>query len=187
MIVIDHQTFYPSIPRYIQPLYALEVAILGVKDVVRAQPAIDLYIKTRYGEVIATSRLALDGDAYCVVFKTWQQTSRLISDPFTAFDSRFRICHSIAQTAPALLYVLNTSGLPYTPRPSDSSNAFLRQLQAQFDLLQQKVDTGAHAFDTLVSQQDFRACKQPCLKASIAIASRMGKGPYFAFPFLSFP
>ena len=26
----------------------------------------------------------------------------------------------------------------------------------------------------------FKACKQPCLKASIAIAHRMGKGPYFA-------
>ena len=26
----------------------------------------------------------------------------------------------------------------------------------------------------------FKACKQPCLKASIAIARRMGKGPYFA-------
>jgi hypothetical protein len=25
-----------------------------------------------------------------------------------------------------------------------------------------------------------KVCKQPCLKASIAIARRMGKGPYFA-------
>jgi hypothetical protein len=56
--------------------------------------------------VIASSRQVLNGDAYwqyCVVFKNWAQTSCFLSDPFTAFDSRFRVSHSVSQTAPALL------------------------------------------------------------------------------------
>lgn len=32
----------------------------------------------------------VEGDAYCVVFKTWAQTSRLLNEPFTAFRVRVR-------------------------------------------------------------------------------------------------
>lgn len=32
----------------------------------------------------------VEGDAYCVIFKTWAQTSRLLNDPFTAFRVRVR-------------------------------------------------------------------------------------------------
>jgi hypothetical protein len=154
--VIDHETLYPSVPRYIQPVYGLEVAILGMKDVLRAAPVIDRYIHTNYGDVIAASRLALNGDAYCVVFKTWGQTSRFLTDPFTAFESGFGVSHSVSQAVPALLYVLNSNGLPFSARPADlsSSNASFRQLQAQFDMLQHKVDTGARAFEALAGQQE---------------------------------
>jgi|SRR6266850_592595 len=61
--VIDNQMFYPSIPCYIQPIYGLEVTILGIKDVLRAAPGIDRYIHNRYGDVIASSRRAINGDA----------------------------------------------------------------------------------------------------------------------------
>ncbi|KAF8502706.1 hypothetical protein F5888DRAFT_1113833 [Russula emetica] len=158
--VIDHQTLYPSVrtvPRYIQPVYGLEVGILGVKDVLRAVPVIDHYIRVNYGNVIACSRLALKGDAYCVVFKTWAQTSRFLSDPFTAFDSGFGVSHSVshqAVTAPTLLYVLNSNGLPFSAPPHDSSSPSFRQLQAQFHLLRQKVDTRARVFEVLAGQQE---------------------------------
>ena len=152
--IIDHQTLYPSTPRYIQPVYGLEVAILGVKDVMRVAPVIDHYTHSTYGDVIAASRLSLNGDAYCVVFKTWGQTSRFLSDPFTAFESGFGVFHSVSPAVPALLYVLNSNGLPFSGRPEAStSNAFLRQ-HAQFDMLQHNVDTGARAFDSLAGQQE---------------------------------
>jgi hypothetical protein len=156
--VIDHQTHYPSVPRYIQPVYGLEVGILGVKDVLRAVPVIDHYIQANHGNVIASSRLALDRDAYCVVFKTWAQTSRFLSDPFTAFDSGFGVSHSVSQAqavpGPALPYVLNSNGLPFSAPPPDSSSPSFRQLQVQFDMLQQKLDTRARAFEVLVGQQE---------------------------------
>lgn len=151
--MIDHQTLYPSVPRFIQPIYALEVAILGVKDVLGVASVIDRYITSLYGNVIASSRIALNGDAYCVVFKTWAQTSRFLSDPFTAFETGYGVSHSVSQVHPALLYVLNTNGLPLSARPSDTSSAEIRQLHAQFDLLQQKVETCARAFEVLASQQ----------------------------------
>ncbi len=42
--------------------------------------------------------------------------------------------------------------------------------------------TGVTKYVKLRTQYKARskACKQPCLKASVAIASRMGRGPYFA-------
>ena len=171
--VIDHQTIYPSVPRYIKPVYALEVGILGVKGVLRAAPVIDHYIKSKYGNVIAYSRLALNGDAYCVVFKTWAQTSRFLSDPFTAFDSGFGVSLSVSQALPALLYVLNSNGLPFSARPPDSSNTSLRQLQAQFGMLQHKVDTQAHALEALVAQQE-HISQQFQYNAQITAASIAG-------------
>lgn len=140
--IIDHQTFYPSVPRYIQPVYGLEVAILGLKDAMQSVPIIDRYIQAQYGDVIASSRLALNGDAYCVVFKTWPQTSSFLSDPFRAFESGYGVSHTLSQPTPALLYVLNNNGLPLATRSSDPSNASVRQLHAQVDALQHKVESG---------------------------------------------
>ena len=156
--VIDHQTLCPSVPRYIQPVYGLEVVILGVKtgfkltheNDIQALMAFERNITSKYGDVLVSSRLALNGDALCVAFKTWAQTSRFLSDPFTAFDSEFEVSH---QTPPALLYVLNSNNLSFSPRPSDSPNTSLRQLQAQFDMLQQEVDTRARVLEALVGQQ----------------------------------
>ena len=62
------------------------VALLGMKDILRAQPVIDHYIRSSYGDVIASSRLALNGDAYCVVFKTLEPTlqHRVVLAPMKA-------------------------------------------------------------------------------------------------------
>jgi hypothetical protein len=115
--VIDHQMFYPSIPRYIQPIYGLELAILGIKDVLRAAPGIDRYIHNRYGNVIASSRLAINGDAYCVV-KTWAQTLRFLSDPFTATpDSEFLI-QSLILVRHSCMFSIPTAYLRPPARPT---------------------------------------------------------------------
>ena len=142
--VIDHQTLYPSVPRYIQPVHGLEVGILGVQDVWGVVPIIDNYIKSKYGDVIACSHLALNGDAYCVGFETWPQTLRFLLDPFTAFDG---VTH---QAPPALLYVLNSNGS--LSSACDSSNTSLRQLRARFDLLRQMLDAWLRALEALISQ-----------------------------------
>jgi hypothetical protein len=106
--VIDHQTLYPSVPRYIQPVYALEVAIIGVQDVLGPVPIIDQYIHDRYGDVIASNRLALNGAAYCVVFKKWSQALRFLSESFEAFTSTVTLTiltvnNSTAASVPALM------------------------------------------------------------------------------------
>jgi hypothetical protein len=43
------------------------------------------------------------------------QTSRFLNDPFTAFESGFGVSHSVSHSTPALLYVLNSNELPYSP------------------------------------------------------------------------
>ena len=39
--VIEHQTYYPSVRRFIQPIYGLEAGILGIEGVIGAVPFID--------------------------------------------------------------------------------------------------------------------------------------------------
>lgn len=80
------------------PVYGLEVAILGVQDVNGAQSFINNYIRNRYGDVIAASRIAHNGQAYCTVFKTWEQTSRFPAEPFHTFD---RGLWCVSHTRPA--------------------------------------------------------------------------------------
>lgn len=57
--IIDHQILNPSVPRFIQPVYGLGVAVLGLGNAISAKGEIDQYIHARYGDVvIACSRLA---------------------------------------------------------------------------------------------------------------------------------
>ena len=43
--IIDHQTFHPSSPRYIQSVYGIGVGILGLQDVWNAMPEWATYIR----------------------------------------------------------------------------------------------------------------------------------------------
>jgi hypothetical protein len=117
--------------------------------------------------------MALKGEAYCVVFNTWTETSRFLTDPFTAFDSAFGISHSVSQGHPALLYVLNSNGLPPSTRSSDFANTSVRQLQAQFDSLQRQVDSCALAFQALACTQDegFRSLRDHLQQTSASNAA----------------
>lgn len=81
-------------------------------------------------------------------------TSRFLADPFTAFDPGFWISHSVSQAHPALLYLLNSNGLPLVARSSDPSSVPLRQLQVQVDSLQHRVETGPRAFAALAAPHE---------------------------------
>ncbi|KAI0287579.1 hypothetical protein BC826DRAFT_1188946 [Russula brevipes] len=96
--------------------------------------------------------MALGGGAYCVVFNTWAQTSRFLSDPFTALDSGFGV--SVSPSRPALLYVLNSSGLPPPTQSVDSIGASLRQLQDRVGSLRQPLDSWANALAALALRQE---------------------------------
>jgi hypothetical protein len=135
-------------------LYGLEVCILGVEGATPAASVIDRYIRTHYGDVIAASRMALGGGAYCVVFNTWAQTSRFLGDPFTAFDSDFGVSRSVSQSRAALLYVLNSNGLPPPIQSVDSIDVSLRQLRARLDSLRQTADSWEHALGAFSLRQD---------------------------------
>lgn len=86
--VFDRHTYFPARPRYIEPLYALEIAVVGLNFVEGVKTFIDKYIRETYGnDSIATSRLIPDLEVYTVVFRYWAVGSRFLTDPFTAFES----------------------------------------------------------------------------------------------------
>lgn len=172
--VIEHRTYCPSVPRFIQPIYGLEVGIVGIGDVLGAMPFIDRYIRRKYGNVIARSRLALSGDAYCVVFETWAQTSRFLADPFTAFDSGFGVTHTVpsSQVHPALLYLHNSNGLPPTAHLSDPSCVLLRNIQAQVESLQHRVvDSDAIAALAAQYEQTAQRIQDSAQKTAASLAA----------------
>jgi hypothetical protein len=113
---------------------------------------LDHYIRHHYGHVIMSSRLALEGDAYCVVFNTPAQTSRFLSDPFTAFESVFGMSYSASHAQPALLYALNSIGLS-TDHSSAPLRRHLQGLQAQIDMVQRTVEEWVRATEEFFAHQ----------------------------------
>ena len=120
--VIDHHILNPSVPRFIQPVYGLEVAVLGLGDTISVKAEIDQYIHAKYGDVIACSHLALNGYVYCIVFNAPDQAFQFLSDPFTVFDSGFGVYHNISHIQTGLLE-------PMTQK--ESSNTVRRNSQNQ--------------------------------------------------------
>ncbi|KAG1777107.1 hypothetical protein EV702DRAFT_1197425 [Suillus placidus] len=95
---IDGWTYYASQYRFVQPLFAFELTVVHCHEFQSACSTIDNYIRHRYGDVIVHSRMALDGDLYCVVFKHWETTDHFLQDPFDAFEGAME--GTLHQSAP---------------------------------------------------------------------------------------
>lgn len=124
-IIIDHRSYYPRRPRYVQPSYGLEIAVAGVGEFSGVRSAIDNYIERTFTTpgsnepVVRRSCLALDDTVYCVVLSTPDITQRLLAgrEHFQPFgDSPMK------HDKPQYVYTLNTTSIPlfYNPRAFSS-------------------------------------------------------------------
>ncbi|KAF5388215.1 hypothetical protein D9615_000052 [Tricholomella constricta] len=152
--VIKGHTFVPRIPRYIEPVYALEVAVVGVATYNDPQMIIDRYLQAKYGRLakttlIRSSRLALEDVVYCVVLETPEITEMVVRDPFGAFDGL-----DIQPSKPEYLYILNQRGFPTQwQRTSGPSSAPDLSTQTQLDGLRSQQDSFQGTLATLANQQ----------------------------------
>jgi len=122
--VIDLTTRLTSPPpRYIQPIYGLEVA-LDIKDVLRATPVLDNYSSTsRITMVTSLPRAAspsteMPTASYLRLGHGPYDSASILSQ-LSNLDC---VSHSASHAVPALLYVLNTNGL----RLCSSTRSFRR-------------------------------------------------------------
>ncbi|KAF5382027.1 hypothetical protein D9615_004392 [Tricholomella constricta] len=110
--VVKGHSLAPRTPRYVEPIYALEVAVVGVATYNDPQMIIDRYLQSKYGHLaetrlIRSSRLALDDVVYCVVLETPEISERFVREPFGAFEGL-----DVQPSKPEYLYILNQRGFP---------------------------------------------------------------------------
>ncbi|KAI0039606.1 hypothetical protein FA95DRAFT_1503927, partial [Auriscalpium vulgare] len=179
--VFERRTFPPSRARFVQPCYGLEIAISGCSQIPDARRRFDAYIHNKYGPVVASSRLCLDGDVYCVVLKTWSVTARLLKDEFTAIKNDRTSSLFIDVVPPFLLYFLNGQGLPSNSRflqysPNPSMDPALHDLRAEVDSMREQGQSLVKTISQLASQHsramdDLRDQNQRTLAAVSTISA----------------
>ncbi|KAF5379464.1 hypothetical protein D9615_006597 [Tricholomella constricta] len=140
-------TLTPIVPRYIQPLYGLEVAITNVGGYPQAQVIIDSYIRSKYGtDAWRSSRLELDGTVYTVILRDPDIITSFLTDPFEAFPDANQ---AFKPNKPDYLYNLNTASLPTitsTVRAASEESPFVRQ---QLDGLGMQIQTLSQALNKI--------------------------------------
>ncbi|KAF5382054.1 hypothetical protein D9615_004273 [Tricholomella constricta] len=153
--VVKGHTFIPRIPRYVEPIYALEVAVVGVATYNDPQMIIDRYLQAKYGRqaktaLIRSSRLVLEDVVYCVVLETPELTDKFVRDPFTAFEGLV-----VQPSKPEYLFILNQRGFPTqwqrTAGPSSSPDL---HTQTQLDSIRTEQTSLRDTLTTLASQQN---------------------------------
>ncbi|PPQ73488.1 hypothetical protein CVT24_007817 [Panaeolus cyanescens] len=160
-VFISNEAYTPRRPRFIQPIYGLEIAINGLRDLPAARSMIDRYIEGKYGanirdKVVRTSRMELDESVYCVVLISPEISAQFVADPFTLFDES-----GINVSQPTYLYVLNSHGIPNVNnsggiRTSSSVDAILPTLQHQVDSQSGQIqDIAASLRDVIQNQHYF--------------------------------
>ncbi|KAF5380414.1 hypothetical protein D9615_004612 [Tricholomella constricta] len=152
--IIKGHSFVPRIPRFIEPIYALEVAVVGVAPYNDPQMVIDRYLIAKYNHLaqealIRSSRLALDDVVYCVVLETPEVAEAFVRDPFTAFEGL-----DVQPSKPEYLYILNQKGFPTQwQRSPPSSGPSDIHLQNQLDSVRNQQTVFQDTLTTLANRQ----------------------------------
>ncbi|KAG1777839.1 hypothetical protein EV702DRAFT_1098088, partial [Suillus placidus] len=176
---IDGRTYYASQYRFVQPLFAFELAIMRCHEFQSARSTIDNYIRRRYGDVIAHSRMALDGDLYCVVFKHWETADLFLRDSFDAFEgSEGSYGRNFAPVGPYLLYLVNSMGVPRDPSylgggpASEAQSAEVKNLRAQMEDIREQGASAMNSFHAIL--HEFRGVINHLVSQSNQTTSALG-------------
>jgi len=118
-LIVDGHSCIPRRPRFVQPIFGLEIAINGVGDYPQAHTLINHYIQDTYGpqfgsDVVRRSHIMLDRNVYCTVLKNPAVTCLLLSEEFNLFKNKPRFTSSVPTWQPNYLYNLNIQGFPTT-------------------------------------------------------------------------
>ncbi|KAK0446583.1 uncharacterized protein EV420DRAFT_1751343 [Desarmillaria tabescens] len=145
-LIVDRISYPVSRPRFVEPDFGYDVAITGCGGIQGFEGCMNAHIRRHMGPVIARSRMALGGDVYVVIFKTWELTSQFLSSPLPHPRS---VPTHIQLSDPILLYFFNNRGCPASPQylaPNPPTSSDSPSLQKQIDILR---DQGVQCFSTM--------------------------------------
>jgi len=188
---IDRVLYHTEQYRFIQPIYGLELAVSGIREIQGAKHILDSYFRAKYGPTaLRTSRLELGGDVYTMVFESWEVTRRVLHDPFSPFANSV-LSRFFTVSDPIFLYVMNTAGIPTNPaflvsagQSSQSSSVELKTIRAELDEIRQQGAAAMSSFhsslqgfqsitDRLIQQGNQTAMALSAMSRSSSASSRL--------------
>lgn len=174
--VIDHVAYVPQLSRFIQPIFAPEIAIPGCLDWTSASMVLDRIITMLLGpDAILQSRMAADGQIYTVVLATPDLAYKLMQSDTKILEilAQDRITESVRIGKPHLLYHLNSNGL-FVPREGESTSAAVEsRFTQEFSLMRQQAGSQLGTLTALVDQQTqrFEGLQQGLLRTQQTFAT----------------
>ncbi|KAG1728955.1 uncharacterized protein EDB91DRAFT_1253212 [Suillus paluster] len=98
---VNHHTYHPTRPRFVEPTYGEEIAIGGCEVLQNPQAQFNMELRKKYGQdVVRFSRVTLEGSTYTVVLCDWQTTNQFLEDFGKANPS-----HGAASLSPQVLHL----------------------------------------------------------------------------------
>ncbi|KIM51179.1 hypothetical protein SCLCIDRAFT_668817 [Scleroderma citrinum Foug A] len=127
-------TLCPGRPRYIIPKYGGEVAIGGIAGLGNLESCLNHHIQRDFGQdAIAYSRIELEDDVYCVIFKDWTTTQDFLKKTQDGLPAGW-FTYGATIGKPTLLFSFNTQEAPPNPITRPASTASIESpVQVQFD------------------------------------------------------
>ncbi|KAG1717449.1 hypothetical protein EDB19DRAFT_1922923 [Suillus lakei] len=141
---VNHHTYHPTRPRFVEPTYGGEIAIGGCEVLQNPQAQFNMELQKKYGQdVVRFSRVTLKGSTYTVVLCDWQTTNQFLEEFGEGLPSSWTHFCNITVGIPDLLYLFNSVGAPANPsRGAASSSPQVSHLQVQVnELSRQGVET----------------------------------------------
>jgi len=124
------RTLCPGRPRYIIPKYGGEVAIDGIAGIGNIE-GLNHHIQREFGQnAIAYSRIELEDDVYCVIFKDWTTTQDFLKKTQHDLPAEW-FMYGATVGKPTLLFSFNMQEGP--PNPITRPVSIESPVQVQFD------------------------------------------------------
>ncbi|KAG2337078.1 hypothetical protein BDR05DRAFT_952885 [Suillus weaverae] len=137
---VNHHTYHPTRPHFVEPTYGGKIAIGGCEVLQNPQAQFNMELRKKYGQdVVCFSCVTLEGSTYTVVLRDWQTTNQFLEDFGEGLPSSWTRFRNITVGVPDLLYLFNSVGAPANPlRGATSSSPQVSHLQVQVDELRRQ-------------------------------------------------
>ncbi|KAK1223545.1 hypothetical protein PQX77_013576, partial [Marasmius sp. AFHP31] len=149
-IHVDRRTFFIQTPRFIEPCCGWDVVIAGTSGLTGFEAAMNRWINTLCnGNVIVSSDMVLNGDAYVVTLSSWEAVNTLLAAETPQIDG---VPQNMKLSKPIQLYWYNVCGCP-APRflkDDDSRGNNNSAIQRQIDAIRSQGLDIANTFNELI-------------------------------------
>ncbi|KAF8995604.1 hypothetical protein BDZ89DRAFT_1084700, partial [Hymenopellis radicata] len=155
-LIINQTTYHAHQPRFIIPKFGYDIAITGCGGIGRFKAGMDAIIRRRFNgeDIIAHSRMELDGDTYVVVMRSSELATTLVA---TDLPHPLGVPSNITLSSPLYLWFFNAQSCPAQSRflePSTTTMAGDGAVQPQLDSMREHINLAASTFNVVLRAQN---------------------------------